>query len=128
MTLFENTTPWETHDQQPSQGGGSMRRVDAAQRIAQVGVTALLVVLSFAAGWFGYGFVNRTATAQDPNERLILQAWTYIDQRYVITGAIDHRKMAYAAIDAMVKTLNDTAHSRFETPEELASEQNQLHN
>src|SRR5262245_62842264 len=116
MTLFEDTTPWEAHNQQQSREGAASRRVDAAQGVAQVVVTALLVALSFAAGWFGYGFVNRTAVAQDPNERLILQAWSYIDQKYVITSAIDHKKMAYAAIDAMVKTLNDTAHSRFETP------------
>jgi len=128
MTLFQDTTPWEVPNRQQGQEDGASRRAGATQGVAQVVVTALLVALSFAAGWFGYGAVNRTAVAQDPNERLILQAWSYIDQQYVITGAIDHKKMAYAAIDAMVKTLNDTAHSRFETPEELASEQNHLHN
>ena len=128
MTLFEDTTPWEAPNRQQNHEDGAPRQVEATQGVAQVVVTALLVALSFAAGWFGYGVVNRTAVAQDPNERLILQAWSYIDQQYVITGAIDHKKMAYAAIDAMVKTLNDTAHSRFETPEQIANDQNQLHN
>lgn len=96
--------------------------------VAQVIVTVLLVVVSFAAGWFGNAYVNRAAIANDPNERLILQAWDNIDKYYVVTSAIDHKKMAYAAIDAIVNSLGDTNHSRFETPEEIANEQKQLQN
>src|SRR5258708_20740485 len=36
--------------------------------------------------------------------------------------------MAYAAIKSMVDSLGDTGHSRFETPEQLKAEENQLRN
>ena len=35
----------------------------AAQGVAQVVVTAVLVAVAFAAGWFGNGFVNRDNVA-----------------------------------------------------------------
>src|SRR5262245_25245901 len=57
MTLFEDASPWEPNHQQQSREGVVSRRVDAAQGVAQIMVTALLVALSFAAGWFGYSFV-----------------------------------------------------------------------
>lgn len=128
MTLFEQETPYGS-----GFGGGDAVPPRTAHEapaagVAQVIVTALLVVVSFAAGWFGNAFVNRTAVAHDPNERLILQAWDNIDKYYVVTSAIDHKKMAYSAIDAMVNSLGDTNHSRFETPEQIADEQKQLQN
>jgi carboxyl-terminal processing protease len=46
----------------------------------------------------------------------------------VVTSAINQKAMAYAAIDAMVATLGDTGHSRFETPEEFLQEQHDLQN
>ena len=97
------------------------------QSLMQVIITAVLVAVAFSAGWFGNGFVNRANTASG-NEQLILQAWTLIDQNFVNTSAIDHRKMAYAAINAMVNSLGDTGHSRFETPEQFAQDQQQLQN
>lgn len=129
MTLFEQETPYSS-----GVGGGEGAPPRAPQDggpaagMAQVIVTALLVVISFAAGWFGNAYVNRAAVAHDPNERLILQAWDNIDKYYVVTSAINHQKMAYAAIDAMVNSLGDTNHSRFETPEQIAEEQKQLQN
>jgi len=59
---------------------------------------ALLLIVGFAGGWMGYGFIYRDSLAHNANERLILQAWDDIDKNYVETSAIDHRKMAYAAI------------------------------
>jgi carboxyl-terminal processing protease len=100
----------------------------ATQGVAQVVITMLLVTLSFAAGWFGNSYVNRTAYASNSNEKLILEAWSDIDNYYVVTGSIDHQKMAYAAINAMVQTLGDTGHSRFDTPEQIAAENNSLNN
>lgn len=109
-------------------GGGFGRPAQAAQGVTQVIVTAVLVVVAFAAGWFGNGYVNRNNTASSVDERLILQAWNDIDQNYVVTSGINHKKMAYAAISAMVNSLGDTGHSRFETPEEVKQEQSQLQN
>lgn len=87
---------------------------------------ALLLAVGFAGGWFANTFVNRDSLAHDANERLILQAWDNIDANYVVTASIDHKKMAYAAIDAMVKSLGDTNHSRFEPREQVTQETNQL--
>lgn len=104
---------------------GSSGHADAG--IAQVVLTAVLVAMAFFAGWFGNSFVNRANIATG-DQRLIIQAWNDIDQNFVVTGAIDHKKMAYSAIQAMVDSLGDTGHSRFETPEQLKAEQNQLNN
>ena len=89
--------------------------------IAQTVVTSLLVVLAFGAGWFGNAYVNQAnyIPADDVDQHIINQAYTEITKNYVVTSAIDHQKMAYAAIDAMVQTLGDTGHSRFDTPEEI---------
>lgn len=98
--------------------------------IAQTVVTSLLVVLAFGAGWFGNAFVNQAnyIPADDVNQHVINQAYTEINKNYVFTSAIDKQKMAYAAVNAMVDTLNDTGHSRFETPEEYKNEAGQLNN
>lgn len=100
-------------------------RMYTGQGVAQILVTAVLVALAFGAGWFGHGFVSPTNNLSS-DELLILQAWNTIDQNYVVTSAIDHKKMAYAAINAMVDSLGDTGHSRFETPEQFAQENNDL--
>jgi carboxyl-terminal processing protease len=99
----------------------------ASHGIAQVIMTSVLVVVAFAAGWFGNGFANRQNIATG-DQRLVLQAWNAIDQNFVVTSAINQKAMAYAAIDAMVATLGDTGHSRFETPEEFQQEQQDLQN
>lgn len=100
---------------------------DSGAGVAQVVLTAVLVAIAFCAGWFGNAFVNRPNTATG-DQRLIIQAWNDIDQNFVVTSAIDHKKMAYSAIQAMVDSLGDTGHSRFETPDQLKAEQNQLNN
>jgi carboxyl-terminal processing protease len=125
MTPFEDTnqpeaTPHPSGSQSSAQG-------TASQGIAQVIMTSVLVVVAFAAGWFGNGFANRQNIATG-DQRLVLQAWNAIDQNFVVTSAINQKAMAYAAIDAMVATLGDTGHSRFETPEEFQQEQQDLQN
>jgi carboxyl-terminal processing protease len=103
------------------------RSTSGIQGISQVLVTAILVAVAFGAGWFGNMYVN-SANIATGDQRQVLQAWNDIDQNFVVTGSIDHKKMAYAAIQAMVDSLGDTGHSRFETPEQLAQEQQQLNN
>lgn len=100
-------------------------RMYTGQGVAQILVTAVLVAVAFGAGWFGHGFVSPTSNLSS-DQLLILQAWNAIDQNYVVTSSIDHKKMAYAAINAMVDSLGDTGHSRFETPEQFAQENNDL--
>jgi carboxyl-terminal processing protease len=125
MTPFEETNQQEaTPHPSASQSSAS---APASQGIAQVIMTSVLVVVAFAAGWFGNGFANRQNIATG-DQRLVLQAWNAIDQNFVVTSAINQKAMAYAAIDAMVGTLGDTGHSRFETPEEFAQEQQDLQN
>jgi carboxyl-terminal processing protease len=98
--------------------------------IAQTVVTSLLVVLAFGAGWFGNAYVNQAnyIPADDVNQHIINQAYTEITKNYVFTSSIDKQKIAYAAINAMVDTLNDSGHSRFETPEQYKNEASQLNN
>jgi carboxyl-terminal processing protease len=125
MTPFEETNQQETTPHPP--GSQSSASAPASQGIAQIIMTSVLVVVAFAAGWFGNGFANRQNIATG-DQRLVLQAWNAIDQNFVVTSAINQKAMAYAAIDAMVGTLGDTGHSRFETPEEFAQEQQDLQN
>lgn len=125
-----NLTEWR-----PVPLDAAARRTRGDQGMAQIIVTALLVVVAFVAGWFGNALVNRpnyvapqVANNKVNNEYLVTQAWDAITNHYVVTSAIDQKQMAYAAIQAMVNTLNDPGHSRFETAEEFAQEQNQLNN
>ena len=122
--------PFDTQQFQytPQQDGRPQRpQTYAAQGVAQILVTAVLVVVAFAAGWFGNAYVNRANVATG-DQQLVLQAWNDINQYYVVTGAINQKQMAYGAINALVNSLGDTGHSRFETPEQLAQEQQSLQN
>ncbi len=119
----------------PRDPDGAERRQHGDQSLTQIVVMALLVVVAFAAGWFGNQFVHRadyvspqTANGKVNDEYLITQAWNDITQHFVVTGSINTKKMAYDAITAMVTDLGDTGHSRFETPQEFAQEQSDLSN
>lgn len=102
------------------------RRSAANGALAQMVVTSLLVLLAFGAGWFGNAYVNQGRYISSPDELLIHQAWVDINNNFVVTSRINQKQMAYAAISAMVTTLGDTGHTRFETPEEFAQENQQL--
>jgi carboxyl-terminal processing protease len=117
----------EPANQSPPQQGPATR-TDAG--FAQIAVTTLLVILAFSAGWFGNGFVNRNnyISPDDTNQYIINQAWREINDNYVFTQNIDKQKMAYAAINAMVQTLNDPGHTRFDTPEQYQAENSQENN
>lgn len=102
------------------------RRSAANGALSQMVVTSLLVLIAFGAGWFGNAYVNQGRYISSSDELLIHQAWNDINNNFVVTSRINQKQMAYAAINAMVGTLGDTGHSRFETPEQFAQENQQL--
>lgn len=107
----------------------AQRQSYARGMIWQTAVTSLLVIVAFASGWFGNAFVNRNNyVSPTSDEHLILQAWDDVTNNFVDTSKLDTKKMAYAAIDAIVNSLGDTGHSRFQTKAEFDAEQNQLNN
>ncbi|MFI5271611.1 MAG: S41 family peptidase [Ktedonobacterales bacterium] len=120
MTLYDPET--DPRPEQPRRWGPAEQ---ASQGVLNLVLTSALVVIAFAAGWFGNGYVNRQNVATG-DQRLVLQAWNNIDQYYI--GNINQKQMAYAAIGAMVTGLGDTGHSRFETPEQFAKESQELQN
>jgi carboxyl-terminal processing protease len=133
--VLEDSNVTDTQGEPPREDAVSARRERADQGLMQIALMALLVALAFAAGWFGNQFVHRadyvspqTANGKVNNEYLILQAWNDITQHFVVTSAIDTKKMAYDAITAMVNDLGDTGHSRFETPQQFQQEQSDLNN
>ncbi|MGE5334597.1 MAG: S41 family peptidase [Nitrososphaerota archaeon] len=113
----------------PEQQYYAQRQSYARGILWQVVVTSLLVVVAFGSGWFGNAIVNHNNyVSPTSDEHLILQAWDDINNNFVDTNKIDTKKMAYAAITAMVDSLGDTGHSRFQTKAEFDQEQNQLNN
>lgn len=104
------------------------RRGQANNALSQMVVTSILVLIAFGAGWFGNAYVNQGRYISSPNELLIHQAWVDINDHFVVTNHINQKQMAYAAINAMVGTLDDPGHTRFETPEQFAQENSQLQN
>lgn len=107
-------------------------RADAS--VLQIILPSLLVIVAFAAGWFGNAFVNRpnyvapTVNGATNEEAVLDQAWSDIVNNYVVTSNINQQQMAYAAIQAMIGTLNDPGHTRFETAQQYQQEQQQLNN
>ncbi len=91
-------------------------------------VTAL-VVIAFFGGWFSHQFFGDTFTQSDSSRsysQLIQQAWDTIDQHYVDRKAVNYKNMSYSAIGSMVDSLHDTGHTRFLTPQQVQSENQQL--
>jgi carboxyl-terminal processing protease len=94
-------------------------------------ITMLLVALAFTAGWLGNNFANRdypTPASARPWDKDIWTAWNLIDTKYYNPSAINHQKMTYAMISAMVNSLGDTGHSTFLTPEQAQAETQALNN
>ena len=94
-------------------------------------VTAL-VILAFFGGWFSHQFFGGTISTVNQSDssrsysQLIQQAWNTIDQHYVVRKDINYKNMAYSAIGSMVDSLHDTGHTRFLTPQQVQSENQQL--
>ncbi|HLY32857.1 MAG TPA: S41 family peptidase [Ktedonobacterales bacterium] len=125
------TNPTTTSPEARTSGAndpGALRRQRANSGLTNLVITSVLVALAFGAGWFSNSAVNQDRYISDNNELLIHQAWQDINQQFVVTSAINKKQMAYAAINAMTQTLNDPGHTRFETPEEYAAENNSLNN
>lgn len=103
-----------------------------ARTISQIAALAALVIAAFLGGWFSHQFFggsfafNTTNDQSQAYAQLFQQAWTTVDQNYVDRKAIDYKKMSYAAITAMVESLQDRGHTRFMTPDQIKSENQQL--
>ncbi len=124
--MLSDIRPPESPNSPATGDATRVRRSAANGALAQMVITSLLVLIAFGAGWFGNAYVNQGRYISSPNELLIHQAWVDINNNFVVTSRINQKQMAYAAISAMVTTLGDTGHTRFETPEEFAQENQQL--
>jgi carboxyl-terminal processing protease len=93
-------------------------------------IIAPFIIIAFWGGWFSHIFFSTVFLNQSNQSKadasLIQEAWNKIDQNYVDHKDLDYKKMAYAAITAMVQSLGDTGHSRFMTPQNLKDENQQL--
>ncbi len=89
----------------------------------------VLVVIAFFGGWFSHQFFGNTFAQNDQSRsysQLIQQAWTTIDQHYVDRKAVNYKNMSYSAISSMVDSLHEPNHTRFLTPQQVQSENQQL--
>lgn len=100
------------------------------QRLLGQGIALLaLVVIAFWGGWFSNQYFGNSFNPNDKSKayaQLFQEAWTKIDQNYVDRNAVDYKKMSYAAIDAMVKSLGDSGHTRFMDAQTVQAENQQL--
>ena len=96
----------------------------------QVVVTLTLMLIAFLGGWFGHQYyISASFNSSDQSKayaNLFQQAWNTVDQNYVDRKAVNYQQMSYAAIRAMLGVLHDTGHTRFLTPQDVQSENQQL--
>ena len=119
-------------EQQTSLAQGSpVKAPHRLQRMLGQGIALLaLLVIAFWGGWlsnqyFGNSFNNQSDKSK-AYAQLFQEAWTKIDQNYVDRKSVDYKKMSYAAIDAMVKSLGDSGHTRFLDAQTIQAENQQL--
>lgn len=113
----------------PTSNGALQSSANRNQMIGLLFSGIVIFTLGFAGGWLGHTAQTNGEVPPASAQKyapLIWQAWSDIDNYYVDRGAIDHQKMTYAAISAMVDSLGDTGHSRFETPDEVKQEHESL--
>ena len=100
------------------------------QRMLGQGIALLaLVVVAFWGGWLSNQYFGNSFNQSDKSKayaQLFQEAWTKIDQNYVDRKSVDYKKMSYAAIDAMVKSLGDSGHTRFMDAQTVQAENQQL--
>ncbi|HLG78392.1 MAG TPA: S41 family peptidase [Ktedonobacteraceae bacterium] len=92
-------------------------------------LTGALILVAFFAGWFGHQFFGNSFNQSEQSRsysQLFQQAWQTVDEHYVDRKNVNYQKMAYAAIQAMVNTLQDNGHSRFMDPTTVQNENQQL--
>jgi carboxyl-terminal processing protease len=145
---YEEQHPYPSFPQQPAHTDSNSRSVtnngdyfqqppplmtdrdDRVRRMfGQLLVVIALLVIAFLGGWFSHQFFGDSFNQSDKSktyEQLFQQAWTTIDQNYVDRKAIDYQKMSYAAIQAMADSLHDKGHTRFLTPADVQTENQQL--
>ena len=132
--------PYDDFDQHPSYNHAHSHQplptplYDKEQRrrqiVGQVLVTAALMAIAFFGGWFCHQYFGGTTfNASNQSKayaQLLQQAWTTVDQNYVDRQQVNYKAMSYAAIQAMVNSLQDKGHSRFLTPQQVQDENQQL--
>ena len=92
-------------------------------------LVSTLILIAFAGGWFGNQYYNNSfalGTQSQSYANLFQQAWSIVDQHYVDRKAVDYKQMSYQAIQAMLAVLNDKGHTRFLSPSDVQSENQQL--
>lgn len=95
-------------------------------------IGALLVVsalfFAFSGGMlFQRMFVSSNVEASSPEVPVAFaRAWELVHTRYVDTEAIDDQAMIDAAISAMVNTLGDEGHTRYQTAQQAQAERESL--
>jgi len=114
--------------QGPAKGPDSNHRF--GRIFGQVIVTLTLMIIAFLGGWFGHQvYTSASFNSSDQSKayaNLFQQAWNTVDQNYVDRKAVNYQQMSYAAIRAMLGVLHDTGHTRFLTPQDVQSENQQL--
>jgi carboxyl-terminal processing protease len=127
LPMSQDHTSEQGHESQLS----FLDRHSRLQRVfGQFLLIAPFVILAFWIGWFSQQFYSNSLFNQSNQSKadanLVQSAWDKIDQNYVDRRDIDYKKMAYAAINAMVQSLGDTGHSRFMDPQEVKKSSQQL--
>ncbi len=116
--------------QAPSKGPQPNSKHRLGRVFGQVIVTLTFVVLAFIGGWFAHQFYTTASFNSSDQSKsyanLFQQAWNTVDQNYVDRKAVNYQQMSYAAIRAMLGVLHDTGHTRFLTPQDVQSENQQL--
>ena len=102
------------------------------RRLRRFGRSVLLVALlliAFVGGWLANQTYSNSFNLSNQSQsysNLIQQAWTIVDQHYVDRKAVNYKEMSYKAIQAMLDVLHDKGHTRFLTPQDVQTENQQL--
>ncbi len=102
------------------------------RRLRGFGRSVLLVALlliAFVGGWLANQAYSNSFNPSNQSQsysNLIQQTWTIIDQHYVDRKAVNYKEMSYKAIQAMLDVLHDKGHTRFLTPQDVQTENQQL--
>jgi carboxyl-terminal processing protease len=86
--------------------GSTEQRMTLRVMVALLSGTAL--------GWFGA--LGCASAKQEPDFKLMAQAWNTIQNQYVGRSSLQSEELTYGAISGMVDALGDTGHSTFLTP------------
>ena len=77
---------------------------------------AAALISGLSLGWLGAMGCSST-TKNQPDFRLMAQAWNTIQHHYVDPAGVQPTELTYGAISGMVDSLGDTGHSTFLTPD-----------